>query len=220
MKVVVVGCGRMGADLAYRLFKRGHDVAVIDAEDASFNKLPPDFQGRLYEGEALNQDVLERSGIKNCDALAVVTENDSLNIVTAHMARNHYKVKNVVARNFDPQYRSLFEAFNLQVVSATGWAAQRLEELLYHTDLRTVFSAGNGEIELYEMTIPEGWNSQKLGKLIAHQSCLAVSVTRAGRAFLPTHETILEMGDVLLLSASLDGVQSVRSRLGLVQEEG
>jgi trk system potassium uptake protein len=220
MRVIVVGCGRMGADLAYRLFRRGHDVAVIDRDDESFNQLPADFQGRLYEGEGLNQDVLERAGIKTCDALAVVTENDSLNIVTAHMARSQYKVKNVVTRNFDPQYRPLFEAFNLQVVSATGWAAQRLEELLYHTNLRTVFSAGNGEIDLYEVTIPEGWNSQKLGKLITNQSCLAVSVTRAGRAFLPTVETILETGDILLVSASLDGVQSVSSRLGLTQEEG
>ena len=149
----------------------------------------------------------------------MVTEKDSLNIVVAHLALNHYKVKNVVARNFDPQYRPLFEAFNLQVVSATGWAAQRVEELLYHASLRTVFSAGNGEIELYEVTIPEGWKNQKLGKLITHQSCLAVSVTRAGRAFLPTVETILETGDVVLLSASLDGVQSVSSRLGLTRED-
>ena len=58
MKVIVIGCGRMGADLAYRLFKRGHDVAVIDRDDESFNQLPTDFQGRLYEGETLNQDVL------------------------------------------------------------------------------------------------------------------------------------------------------------------
>jgi trk system potassium uptake protein TrkA len=218
MKVIVIGCGRMGADLAYRLFKRGHDVAVIDRRDSSFNMLPPDFQGRLYEGEALNQDVLERAGIKTCDALAVVTEGDTLNIVAAHMARTHYKVKNVVARNFDPQYRMLFEAFNLQVVSATGWAAQRVEELLYHADLRTVFSAGNGEIEVYEVTISEDWNNQKLGKLVAGQACLAVSLTRAGRAFLPTAETILETGDVLLVSATLDGVQSIRGRLGLKQE--
>lgn len=218
MKVIVIGCGRMGADLAYRLFKRGHDVAVIDRHDASFNLLPPDFQGRLYEGEALNQDVLERAGIKTCDALAVVTEGDTLNIVAAHMASSRYKVKNVVARNFDPQYRSLYEAFNLQVVSATGWAAQRLEELLYHTDLRTVFSAGNGEIELYEVTISESWNSQKLGKLMVNQASLAASLTRAGRAFLPTAETILETGDVLLVSATLDGVQSIRGRLGLRQE--
>ncbi len=218
MKVIIIGCGRMGAELAYRLFKRGHDVAVIDRKDEAFNKLPTDFQGRLYEGEALNQDVLERAGIKNCDALAVVTEGDTMNIVTAHMARHQYKVKNVVARNFDPQYRSLFEAFNLQVVSATGWAAQRLEELLYHTDLRTVFSAGNGEIELYEVTISEGWNNQKLGKLMANQAAVSASLTRAGRAFLPTTETILETGDVLLISATLDGVQSIRGRLGLQQE--
>lgn len=219
MKVIVVGCGRMGADLAYRLFKRGHDVAIIDRTDASFNKLPPDFQGRLYEGEALNQDVLERAGIKTCDTMAVVTETDSLNIVAAHLARSQYKVKNVVVRNFDPQYRALFEAFNLQVVSATDWAAQRFEELLYHTDLRTIFSAGNGEVEIYEVTIPESWNNQKLGKLTANQACLAVSLSRAGRAFLPTAETVLETGDVLLLSATLTGGEAVRNRLGLKQEE-
>ncbi len=76
MKVIVIGCGRMGSELAYRLFKRGHDVAVIDRKDAAFNHLPSDFEGRLYEGEGLNQDVVERAGIKNCDAVAVVTEND------------------------------------------------------------------------------------------------------------------------------------------------
>jgi len=218
MKVIVIGCGRMGSELAYRLFKRGHDVAVIDHRDEAFNHLPPDFEGRLYEGEGLNQDVLERAGIKTCDAVAAVTESDSLNIVAAHVARMDYKVKHVVTRNFDPNYRALFEAFNLQVVSATGWAAQRLEELIYHSELRTVFSAGNGEVEVYEITIPENWHNQKLGKLITNQSCLASSITRAGRAFLPTQETILEKGDVLLFSATLAGVEAIRERVGLPKE--
>lgn len=219
MKVIVIGCGRMGSELAYRLFKRGHDVAVIDRKDEAFNHLPSDFEGRLYEGEGLNQDVLERAGIKTCDAVAAVTESDSLNIVASHMARSDYHVKHVVTRNFDPKYRNLFEAFNLQVISATGWAAQRLEELIYNYELRTVFSAGNGEIELYEVTIPESWNNQKLGKLVTNQICQAASITRAGRAFLPTSETILEVGDVLLVSATLEGIESVRNRLGLTREE-
>ena len=107
MKVIVIGCGRMGSELAYRLFKRGHDVAVIDRKDESFNQLPSDFQGRLYEGDGFNQDVLERAGIKNCDAVAVVTENDSVNIVASHIARTNYNVTHVVTRNFDPQYRQL-----------------------------------------------------------------------------------------------------------------
>ena len=219
MKVIVIGCGRMGSELAYRLFKRGHDVAVIDRRDEAFNHLPPDFEGRLYEGDGLNQDVLERAGIKTCDALATVTESDSINIVASHMARTDYHVKHIVTRNFDPNYRNLFEAFNLQVVSATGWAAQRLEELIYHYELRMVFSAGNGEIELYEVTIPARWNNQKLGKLVDNHICLAASITRAGRAFLPSPETILEKGDVLLVSATLEGFESVRDKLGLTQEE-
>jgi trk system potassium uptake protein TrkA len=219
MKVIVIGCGRMGSELAYRLFKQGHDVAIIDKSDESFNHLPSDFQGRLYEGDALNQDVLERAGIKNCEALVTVTEIDSLNLVVCHMARNFYKVPHIVSRNFDPMYRNLFEAFNLQVVSATSWAAQRMEELVYHTGLRTVFSAGNGEVELYEISIPQSWYGQKTGKLIANQSCIAVSITRTGRAFIPTSETILETDDVVLISATLEGIEALRKRAGLNKEE-
>ena len=128
-------------------------------------------------------------------------------------------MKNVVSRNFDPNYRNLFEAFNLQVVSATGWASQRLEELIYHSELRTVFSAGNGEVEFFEVTIPETWQNQKLGKLVSNQNCLSASLTRAGRAFLPTPETILENGDVLVISATLAGIEIVRDKLGLDREE-
>lgn len=219
MKVIVIGCGRMGSELAYRLFKRGHDVAVIDRNNDAFNALLPDFQGRTYDGEGLNQDVLERAGIADCDALAAVTASDTVNLVAAHMARENYGVKHVVTRNFNPQVRYLFETFNLQVVSATGWAAQRMEELLYHSELRTVFSAGNGEVEVYEVTIPAVWNSQKLGRLVNNQTCLPVSITRAGRAFLPTLDTILETGDALLVSATLSGIISVRDRLTLHQEE-
>lgn len=219
MKVIVIGCGRMGSELAYRLFKEGHDVAVVDISGEAFNHLASDFQGRLYEGDALNQDVMERAGIKNCDALATTTETDAVNLVVGHMARDFYKVPHIVSRNFDPMYRNLFEAFNLQVVSDTSWAAQRMEELVYHADLRTVFSAGNGEVELYEISIPKSWHNQKVGKLVANQSCIVVSITRTGRAFIPTSETVLEDEDILLISATYEGIESLRKRAGLNQGE-
>jgi trk system potassium uptake protein TrkA len=116
-------------------------------------------------------------------------------------------------------YRHLYEAFNLQVVSATSWAAQRMEELVYHSDLRTVFSAGNGEVELYEVPISKSWHNQKIGKLLGNQSCIAVSITRIGRSFIPTVETILEKGDVVLIAATLEGIENLRKRAGLHQEE-
>ena len=164
----------LGAELAYNLFKRGHDVSVIDNVPASFNNLPADFQGRLNEGEALSQDVLHRAGIEKADAVAAVTNSDALNAVVAYVAKTVYKVPNVLARNYDPRTREIFESFGLQTVSSTSWGAQRMEELIFHSDVRTVFSAGNGEVELYEVVITRtvGWKDiQRFDRLRRLPSC-------------------------------------------------
>ncbi|NLF50340.1 MAG: TrkA family potassium uptake protein [Leptolinea sp.] len=213
MKVIVIGCGRLGAELAYNLYKRGHDVSVIDNIPAAFNNLPADFQGRLNEGEALSQDVLHRAGIEKADALAVVTNSDELNTVAAYVAKTVYKVPNVLARNYDPRTRELFESFGLQTVSSTSWGAQRMEELIFHSDVRTVFSAGNGEVELYEVVITPFWDGKTFNELIDCENCLPVSLTRAGRAIIPDRSTRLNAGDVALISATFEGIEGLRRRL-------
>lgn len=213
MKVIIVGCGRLGSDLAYRLYKRGYDVAVIDNISASFQSLPSDFKGRLHEGDATNQDVLRRAGIEQADAVAVVTNSDPLNLVVGHVAQSKYGVKKVVARNYDPHLRSLFEIFGLQVISSTIWGAQRLEELIHHSDLHTVFSAGNGEVEVYEFTVPMNCNGRALGELLPKQGGVVMALTRAGKAFIPERETILHNGDVLVVSATFDGIEVIRKQL-------
>ena len=212
MKYIVVGCGRAGAELAKRLWERGHEVSVIDHQPKAFDNLGAEFQGRTVEGEVLNQHVLKRAGIEGADGLAAVTNSDSLNAVVAHAAKSLFRVPHVVARNYDPRRRRLFEAFGLQVVSSTGWGAQRLEEMLYHGEMRSVFSAGNGEVEIYEFAIPAPWWGRPLGELLG-DGVRAVAHTRAGRAQLPDPEAPLEEGDIVHLSATLDGVEMVRSRL-------
>ena len=219
MKVIVIGCGRVGADLAYRLYKRGHDVAIIDVDENSFNGLSPDFQGRFYEGDGMAQDVLHRAGIENCDTVCIVTNSDSVNLVIGHAVRTMYHVPNVITRNYDAHNRSLFEAFNLQCISASSWAAQRLEELVYHTEIRTVFSAGNGEVEIYEVTVPPAWNDQTIETLVGSPDCVIVSLARSGTAFLPNLHTVLKTGDVIYLSATLDGVEGLRVRITKRPEE-
>jgi len=217
----VVGCGRVGSDLAHRLFLAGHKVSVIDRNAESFLNLSPDFTGRLHEGDALSQDVLGRAGIENADALAVVTNSDPMNAVVGHVAHEEYKVPIVVARNFDPHFRSLFEEFNLQVVSSASWGAQRIEELLYGKVMHTVFSAGNGEVEIYEFNIPKELDGKTVGELFSDKECMPIAVTRAGRAFIPKPEQVFREGDVLHVSATFDGINSLRSRfnyLGQVED--
>jgi trk system potassium uptake protein len=215
MKIVIVGCGRLGAELATRLFYRGHEVSVIDTNEEAFSKLPSNFEGRLNEGDAINRDVLHRAGVERADAVAVVTDSDVLNAVVGHLARSYYNVPNVIVRNHDPRYRPILETFGLQVVSALSWGAQRVEEMLYNAEVRTVFSAGNGEVEVYEISIPEAWSGRTIGDLAAADTCIPVSVTRAGRAVLPSANMALETGDIIHVSATLEGMDALRSRMRL-----
>lgn len=218
MKVIVVGCGRIGSELAYRLFQKGHEVSVIDHEATAFNNLPPDFRGHPVEGEPLHQDVLHRAGIGEAQGLAAVTSSDFLNIVVAYVARTVYHVPHVVTRNYDPRWRGLHEVFGLQVVSSTVWGAQRIEELLHQEEIRAVFSAGNGEVEIYELEVPAAWQGRTLQELIPADQCVPVAFTRAGRARLPSGKAVLEKDDVLHISATLEGIAALRQRLSSLEE--
>jgi len=215
MKIIVVGCGRVGSDLAVRLFNRGHEVSVIDNVSAAFNSLGADFQGRFIEGEALSQDVLFRAGIERADALVAATNSDALNAVVGHVAQTLYNVPRVAARNYDPHCRLMMETFNLQVVSSTSWGAQRLEELIYHAEIRTFYSAGNGEIDLYEIVLPDDHAGLKVADLQIPEQSLVVSVTHAGRAALPAPGMVLYGGDLLAISATFEGIEAVRERLNI-----
>jgi trk system potassium uptake protein TrkA len=214
MNFIVVGCGRVGAELCYHLFMRGHHVVVVDINKDAFNRLHPDFRGRTLEGEGLAEGVLERAGIREADGLAAVTNSDTLNAVVAHAARTIYNVPNVVARNYDPNLRMVIEAFGLQTVGSTYWGAQRVEELLMNPLQRMVYSAGNGEVEVYEVQIPEEWSGRTIRELLDPlDQCFPVALSRAGRSSLPTPEITLQTGDMLDVSSTFEGIGALTARL-------
>lgn len=220
MNFFVIGCGRVGSELAFRLNKQGHQVVVIDFNREALNNLSPEFRGRTIEGDVLTEQMLERAGIAEADGLATVTNSDTLNTVVAHIARTIYKVPIVVARNYDPVMLPVLEAFGLNVVSSTSWGAQRIQELMLDSSFHTIFSAGNGEVEIYEMMIPPACDGKPLGHLLRdNPNCLPVALTRAGRAILPDKETVLLSGDMLNVSATFSGIRALRSQLGLGTEE-
>ena len=218
MFVIIVGCGRVGAELAFGLFKRGHQVTVIDQVGASFQHLNAAYRGRTVEAEVLNQDVLVRAGIEQADGLASVTNSDATNAVVAHVARTVFNVPSVVARNYDPRWRPLHEAMGLQVVSSTAWGAQRIEEILHAVVYRSVFAAGNGEVEVYELVVGRAWHGRTVHDLTQAAECIPVALTRAGRATLATPEASLESGDVVHVSATLAGIEQLRRRLEETKE--
>ncbi|NJC98952.1 MAG: portal protein [Anaerolineales bacterium] len=214
MNFIIVGCGRVGAELSYHLFKSGHQVVVVDVNRQAFNRLHPDFRGRTLEGEGLAENVLERAGVREADGLAAVTNSDSLNAVVSHAAREFYNVPVVIARNYDPNLRGVIEAFGLQAVGSTIWGAQRVEELLVNPKEKVVYSAGNGEVEIYEIRVPDAWNDRTLGELMdALKGCRPVALTRAGRSSLPEADVKLQTDDLLNVSSTFEGIGALTARL-------
>jgi len=130
MKVIIMGCGRMGGQLAGMLSREGHDVTIMDVDPTAFRRLPPDFQGRRFLGNGIDQDHLRRAGIEEADAFVAVTQGDNRNIMAAQIAKHIFKVPRVVCRIYDPKREELYRTLGLETFSPTIVGAQHLKEAL------------------------------------------------------------------------------------------
>jgi len=130
MKVIIMGCGRVGRELATRLDREGHQVTVLDINPETLRFLPPDFKGRCLVGNGIDQDVLRKAGVEEADAFVAATPGDNRNVMAAQMARHLFGVPKVVCRIFDPIREEIYRELGLETVSPTKVTAQLLQEAL------------------------------------------------------------------------------------------
>ena len=130
MKVVIMGCGRVGARLATLLDKEGHQVTALDNNTYSFQRLPTDFGGRALLGNGLDEEDLKRAGIEGADAFVAVTQGDNRNIMAAQIAKHIFKVPKVLCRIYGPLRRDLYNLLGLEAISPTTVFTQMLKEKL------------------------------------------------------------------------------------------
>jgi trk system potassium uptake protein TrkA len=130
MNVIIVGCGRVGALLATNLAATGHAVTVIDPNEESFNRLPPEFNGRTVLGSGIDMDVQARAGVEHADALVACTPGDNRNIAASQIAREIFHVPKVVARINDPLRAEVFHELGLQTISPTLLGTELVREAL------------------------------------------------------------------------------------------
>jgi len=219
MRVIVVGCGRVGSALAYQLYKKGHLVTVIDQKASAFDNLPVDFRGRTIEGDVLAREVLRRAEIEDADALAAVTSSDSLNALIAHIARTEYRVSKVVSRNYDPRQLPLQKAFSITVIASASWGVQRIEESLSDTPLRVVFTDSQTNFAIYQFEVPEFWHGRSLQELLPEGRSKAIALRRAGQLLPISVEQTLETGDLIYLSSDPEEIEALRHRLVFQKEQ-
>ena len=130
MNVVIMGCGRVGAQLAALLDEEGHKVTVIDREPYSFRRLPADFRGTALVGDGTDADSLKQAGIEEADAFVAVTQGDNRNVMAAQIAKHIFNVPKVVCRIYDPLREELYHTLGLETISPTTVGAKLLRDVI------------------------------------------------------------------------------------------
>jgi trk system potassium uptake protein TrkA len=130
MKILILGCGRVGAMLARHLSNDNHHVTILDTSSDAFRRLGPKFKGHKVVGSGLDQDILRKSGIEEADAFVAVTQGDNTNIMAAQIARNVFSVKKVMTRLYDPIRAEAYRDFGIETICTTNLAAGIFEAAL------------------------------------------------------------------------------------------
>ncbi len=130
MKIIILGCGRVGTYLAQSLDKDGHHVTVIDRNTDQFAKLGADFGGQMVVGTGIDEDVLKKAGIEKADAFVAVTNGDNTNAMAAQIAQHVFKVPHVVARMYDPVREETYHLLGLNTVCSTVMGADKIREMV------------------------------------------------------------------------------------------
>lgn len=197
MKVIVAGCGRVGAYLAGRLSMEGHTVSVIDKDAAAFERLGKSFTGTTVKGMVFDGASIKKAGIEEADAFVSVTSGDNSNAVSALIAREVFKVPVVVARIYEPRRAEIYRRIGIQTVSSVTWASNEILMLMMHENLTREMTFGDGEVQMVRIDTSPRLVGRTVADLTVPGEVRVIAVIRGGKSFIPTQATILEQQDII-----------------------
>lgn len=210
MKVVIAGCGRVGSTLATKLSREGHAVSVVDKDPTSFERLGKTFKGTTVRGFVFDGEALRKAGIEKADAFASVTSGDNSNIVSATIAKDIYRVPKVVARIYDPRRAEIYRRLGIATVSSVSWASNEILTLMLHTEVTRDVTLGDGEVQITRLDIPHRLVGRAVDEINVAGEIVIISITRGGKAFIPSSGAILQENDMLEVAVLTTAMPTLR----------
>lgn len=202
MKVIIGGCGRVGALLSSRLYAAGHEVDIIDQRSEAFERLPRSFGGHTHLGKVFDKETLEAAGIDHADAFVAVTSGDNSNIIAAVVAKDEFRVPLVLCRIFDPRRAEIYRRLGIPAVSSVAWSVNEIASVLLHPGMTTEVTFGDGEARLVSAEVPPRLVGRTFAELERPGEVDVVAVVRAGRSMLPSGDSLLEEHDVVYVAVT------------------
>jgi trk system potassium uptake protein TrkA len=211
MHIVIMGCGRVGAALAYTLEGLGHSVTVIDQDPTAFRRLGSRFGGRRVTGLGFDRDTLTEAGLAEAGAFAAVSSGDNSNIIAARVAREIFGVERVAARIYDTRRAEVYERFGIPTVATVRWTADQMLRRLLPSGGEPLWRDPSGRVQLAEVSIAAAWLGRPVSAFEDGTGVRVAYLTRLGEGMLPAATTVLQEGDLVQVMMRTDQVAEVEA---------
>lgn len=219
MRVIISGCGRVGAQLAEMLSLDGHQVTIIDKDRSSFRRLSKAFMGEAMEGEACDEEVLVRAGVKKADAFAAVTNYDNTNLMAAEVVKHLFGVPRLVARMYNPDKEDTFRALGVDYVCGTEVVADAILERISRSGLAERGECCGNSLKIVTFELPSRWSGKKVGWLEEEYGLRVAYLEGVGDGVeIPGKNTAMKGGASVTLLAPEKGVR--RLERALIRDAG
>ena len=215
MKIIVMGCGRVGSEVSLLLVRQGHDVTVIDHDDNSLARLGTSFKGKVVHGIGFDRNVLIEAGVETAEGFIAASSSDNANIVAARIARTIFRVPRVVARLYDPVRAEVYKRLGLTTISSTQWGAERIVEVITHNDLDVLQVYADGGTTMVRVEVPARLIGYRVSQMNIPGEVLVTAITRDDHTFIPVTGTEFQEGDVMYLAVIPTAMIRLEEMLGL-----
>jgi len=215
MNAIIVGCGKLGSGLALNLMQKGYSVTVIDENPETFELLGKDFAGQTIVGIGFDKGILEKAQIRSADALIACCKSDVTNALIGRISRNIFRVPHVISRIYDPRKAEIYHTLGIQTISATTWGIKRVTEMLSYSQLDSVTTIGDDNVEIVRIDTPALMINRTVSELSAIGEIHVVAINRNNKTFLPSLGTPFQKDDVIYIAVISSSVKRLKSILGL-----
>ena len=214
MYTIIVGCGRVGSELAKLLSSEGHDVVVIDKSPSSFERLGDTFNGLTLLGNGFDLNLLKQAGIEKSDAFCAVTNGDNTNLISAQVAKKIFKVTKVIARVYDPQRAHIYAALGLDIISGTMLFAAMLRDKIIESRFSS-YLIETKDLGVIEIEAKKDLIGKTIQDINIPGEFLVVALKRLEGVSIPQPSTVLKEKDTLMAAMRVASLKKIKEKFGI-----
>jgi trk system potassium uptake protein TrkA len=214
MYIVIVGCGRVGSELAKLLSGEGHNVVVIDRAQSSFNRLGNTFNGLTLVGNGFSLGLLRQAGIEKADAFCAVTNGDNTNLISAQVARKIFNVPKVIARVYDPRRANIYTALGLDILSGTILIASMIRDKIVESRFSS-YLIESKDLGVLEIEAKDDLAGKTVSEINVPGEFMVVALHRVEGVVIPEPKTTIRKKDNLLAVVKVESLKKIKERFNL-----